>query len=73
MDKHLTLEYLGYKGRLDSELSGDVMVGSVVGTKSKISFAGATFGQLRREMKRSVDGYLSLCEKQGIVPERPTV
>jgi|ADurb_Gly_02_Slu_FD_contig_123_6623_length_544_multi_2_in_0_out_1_1 predicted HicB family RNase H-like nuclease len=71
MNKNVTLEYLGYKATVDSDVCGDVLVGSVVGTKSKITFVAPTFGQLRREMKRSVDGYLNLCKQKGVAPDQP--
>lgn len=65
------IEYKGFVGVFDFDPKIDSFHGSVVNTNDVITFYGASIGELREEMKQSVETYLAFCREQGRQPEKP--
>ena len=65
------IEYKGYIGvfELDSEL--DTFHGWVINTNDVITFYGSSIAQLREEMQKSIEAYLSFCREHNREPEKP--
>ncbi|MBR0416410.1 MAG: type II toxin-antitoxin system HicB family antitoxin [Firmicutes bacterium] len=66
-----TIEYRGYVGSVEfSEVDG-VFFGKVLGIRSLISYEGTDAKELIADFHGAVDGYISLCEEKGTLPETP--
>ena len=65
------IEYKGYVGVFEFDPEIDMFQGSVVNTRDVITFYGDSVGQLKKEMKRSLDEYLAFCRERGREPEKP--
>ena len=63
------IEYKGYIGVVDFDREIDLFHGTVINTQDIITFSGASVGELRQEMQKS----LEVCEEQGKVPDKPSV
>ncbi|MDE0327420.1 MAG: type II toxin-antitoxin system HicB family antitoxin [Candidatus Poribacteria bacterium] len=63
------IEYKGYIGVVDFDPEIDLFHGTVINTQDVITFYGASVTELREEMQKS----LEVCEKQGKVPDKPSV
>lgn len=64
-----TMEYKGYIGSVEFSENDGVFYGKVQGIRSLISYEGTTAKKLIKDFHDAVDDYLSLCEKDGKVPE----
>jgi predicted HicB family RNase H-like nuclease len=60
-----TLEYKGFRSRIDYSADDNLFVGRLIGIKDIVTFHGKTVNELRREMAATVDFYLDVCEKSG--------
>ena len=65
-----TLEYKGYIGSIEFSPEDCVLYGKVQGIRSLISYEGTSAAELVKDFHEAVDDYLSLCEAEGIEPER---
>lgn len=65
------IEYKGYIGAVDFDPEIDLFHGTVINTNDVITFYGASVSELRKEMEKSVEGYLEFCRELGITPEKP--
>ena len=64
------LKYKDYYASIAFDPSADAFHGRVVGIRDVIDFFGRTPEELREELQRSVDGYLTWCEEEGSKPEK---
>ncbi len=48
-----------------------IFSGSVINTRTVITFQGASVEELNKEFQQSVDDYLEWCKEDGIDPEKP--
>ncbi len=65
------IEYKEYTGVFEFDPSIDAFHGRVIGLQDVVTFEGHSVEELRKEMKESVEDYLSLCADVGKDPERP--
>ena len=63
------LEYKGYAGTVDA-VEG-VFAGHVIGLRDIVTFEGATYAEVERAFRESVDDYLAFCAGRGEQPDRP--
>ena len=63
------LEYKGYIGTVDAE--DGAFLGRVVGLRDVVTFEGATFAEVERAFRDSIDDYLAFCAERGEPPDRP--
>ena len=66
-----TMEYRGYTALIEYSAEDECLVGRVVGITDGIGFHGDSVAQMKREMKLSVDAYLTACAKTGRKPKTP--
>lgn len=65
------MNYKGYIGNVEYDDVNRVFTGSVINTKTVITFHGITVDEIEREFKTSVDDYLEWCMEDGVEPEKP--
>ncbi|ROV56740.1 type II toxin-antitoxin system HicB family antitoxin [Neisseria chenwenguii] len=65
------LSYKGYQGTIEYSEEDDCLHGRVLHIRSVLSYGGDTVAEIKTMFREAVDGYLSLCAKQGIEPEKP--
>src|ERR1700746_2596453 len=65
----LVLEYKGYFGTVEAD--DGVFVGRVSGLRDVITFEGATFAEVERAFRDSIDDYRAFCAERGEPPDRP--
>ena len=63
------LEYKGYFGTVEAD--DGVFVGRVSGLRDVITFEGATFAEVEKAFRNSIDDYLTFCAQRGEPPDRP--
>ncbi len=63
------IEHKGYIGGI-SDLEGGIFHGRVVNIRDVVSFEGKTGDELERAFRDSVEDYISMCEEEGIEPQR---
>ncbi len=66
-----TMMYKGYVGEVEYDDECKVFSGSVINTKTVITFQGTSVEELNKEFQLSVDDYLDWCKNDGIEPEKP--
>jgi predicted HicB family RNase H-like nuclease len=67
--KHL--EYKGYTGSIEYSKDDDLLYGRILGIRGLISYEGKTGKELETDFKEAINEYLTDCEQEIIVPERP--
>jgi len=65
------MEYKGYIGKVDYDSDARIFSGSVVNTRTVITFQGQSVNELEMEFRNSVEDYLSRCKQDGVTPEKP--
>lgn len=63
------LEYKGYIGTVEAEEGA--FAGRVTGLRDVVTFEGATFAEVDRAFRESIDDYLAFCAARGEQPDRP--
>ena len=66
-----TMIYKGYVGEVEYDDECKIFSGSVINTKTVITFQGTSVEELNKEFQLSVDDYLDWCKQDGIDPEKP--
>ena len=66
-----TMMYKGYVGEVEYDDEYKIFSGSVINTRTVITFQGASVEELNKEFQLSVDDYLEWCKEDGIDPEKP--
>jgi len=64
------LKYKGYTGVVQFDEEAMIFHGNVVGLRDVVTFRGSTPTEIKKEFKRSIDGYLDWCRELGQEPER---
>ena len=65
------MKYKGYIGKVEYDDENRVFTGSVVNTRTVITFQGSSVDEIEREFHASVDDYLAWCAADGVQPEKP--
>ncbi|MBQ6240425.1 MAG: type II toxin-antitoxin system HicB family antitoxin [Firmicutes bacterium] len=65
-----TMEYKGYVGSVEFSEEDALLYGKVQGVRTLISYEGESGSSLVEDFHSAVDDYLTLCEEQGIEPEK---
>lgn len=65
------MNYKGYIGSVEYDENARIFAGTVINTKTVITFLGTSVDELEAEFRASVDDYLEWCKKDGISPEKP--
>ncbi len=65
------MNYKGYLGNVEYDDENRIFSGSVINTKTVITFQGSTVDELEKAFKDSVDDYLEWCKEDGVEPEKP--
>ncbi len=66
-----TMIYKGFVGKIEYDDEFKIFSGSVINTRTVITFQGTSVDQLNDEFHLSVDDYLEWCKAEGIKPEKP--
>ena len=62
------LEYNGYFGTVEADEG--VFLGRVAGLRDVVTFEGASFAEVERAFRDSIDDYLAFCAERGEAPDR---
>lgn len=65
------MNYKGYIGEVEYDDEAKIFSGTVINTRTVITFQGTTVDELEKEFKNSVDDYLEWCRADGVEPEKP--
>src|SRR5690606_24018280 len=65
------LEYNGYCGSIDFDLSEKVLFGKVLLVEDTIIYQGKDLEELESSFRDAVDEYLETCEEIGKTPDKP--
>ena len=65
------MNYKGYIGNVEYDDEAKIFAGSVINTKTVITFQGTSIEEIEKEFKASVDDYLEWCKEDGVSPEKP--
>ena len=65
------MNYKGYIGSVEYDDENRVFTGTVINTRTVITFHGSSVDELEKEFHTSVDDYLQWCREDGIEPEKP--
>ena len=65
------INYNGYIGQIEYDADNHIFTGSVINTRTVITFQGSTVDEIEKEFKASIDDYLEWCKEDGIEPEKP--
>lgn len=66
-----TMMYKGYVGEVEYDDEYKIFSGSVINSRTVITFQGTSVEELNKEFQLSVDDYLEWCKEDGIDPEKP--
>ena len=65
------MKYKNYIGTVEYDEDAHIFTGTVINTRTVITFQGSTVDEIEKEFKASVDDYLEWCCEDGIEPEKP--
>jgi|AMFO01.1.fsa_nt_gi Uncharacterized protein encoded in hypervariable junctions of pilus gene clusters len=65
-----TIRYKDYISTIEYEEDMEMFHGRVANIRDVVSFYGKSVDELKTEMKKSVDEYISFCEGRGIQPSK---
>ena len=65
------INYKGYIGQIEFDADNHIFTGSVINTRTVITFQGSSVDEIEKEFKSSVDDYLEWCKEDGVEPEKP--
>ena len=65
------MTYKGFVGKVEYDDDAGILSGSVVNTRTVITFQSDSVGGIEKEFHDSVDDYLEWCKEDGIEPEKP--
>lgn len=65
-----TIEYNGFVGKVEYDADDHMLYGTVLGTKTVLSFKGKHGEALEESLRNVVDDYVAYCRESGIEPER---
>ncbi|MBR5336657.1 MAG: type II toxin-antitoxin system HicB family antitoxin [Lachnospiraceae bacterium] len=65
------MNYKGYIGKVEYDDVNHVFSGTVINTRTVITFQGTNVEEIEEEFRASVDDYLEWCKEDGVDPEKP--
>ena len=65
------MNYKGYIGKVEYDDEAHIFSGTVINTRTVITFQGTSVNELEQEFQASVEDYLSWCSEDGVEPEKP--
>jgi len=65
------MTYKGYVGNVEYDDEAKIFAGTVINTRTVITFQGTSVDELEKEFHTSVDDYLDWCKSDGVCPEKP--
>ena len=65
------MNYKGYIGNVEYDDEAKIFAGTVINTKTVITFQGTSVEEIEKEFHASVDDYLDWCKQDGVEPEKP--
>jgi predicted HicB family RNase H-like nuclease len=65
------LKYKNYTGIVEYDADGKIFTGEVLGLQDMITFEGRTPEELEASFRQSVDMYLEMCTRDGVVAQKP--
>ena len=65
------MKYKGYFAKINFDDRDNIFWGKVVGIKDSITFEGETVSRLTEDFHNAIDHYLTDCEQEGRIPEKP--
>lgn len=68
-----TMEYKGYVGSVEFSREDKLFFGKVLGIRATVSYEGVDKRHLLEDFLNAVDDYLSICESEGIKPEKSNI
>jgi hypothetical protein len=67
------MEYKSYIASVEYDAHDRILVGHLVGIDAIVGFHGATIDELEQHFKESVDHYLEISEREGLVAQKPCI
>jgi predicted HicB family RNase H-like nuclease len=65
------MTYKGYKADIKFDSDANTFYGEILNSAAVIHFRGSSVEELEISFKEGIDEYLTVCEEEGITPERP--
>ena len=65
------MNYKGYIGNVEYDDEAKIFAGTVINTKTVITFQGTSVEEIEKEFHASVDDYLDWCKQDSVEPEKP--
>lgn len=65
------MNYKGFIGSVEYDDSAETLYGTVVNTKTVMSFRGRSVEELKASFSDIIDTYLDDCQRLGVDPEKP--
>lgn len=65
------LKYKNYTGMVEYDPDGKIFTGEVIGLRDVITFQGRSPEELEKSFRDSLDFYLEMCARDGILPQKP--
>lgn len=65
------LEYKGFLGSVDYSAEDACLTGEVLFIDGTIVYGGESVDEIKAMFEEAVDGYLEMCEQNGIEPQKP--
>ena len=65
------INYKGYIGQVEFDAENHIFSGTVINTRTVITFQGSSVKEIEKEFKASVDDYLEWCKEDNVEPEKP--
>lgn len=66
-----TIHYENYIGTIEYDDALEMFHGRVANIRDVVSFYGKSVVELKTEMRKSIDAYISFCNEKGIQPAKP--
>jgi Uncharacterized protein encoded in hypervariable junctions of pilus gene clusters len=65
------MTYKGFIGDAGYDSDEKIFTGSVINSRTVITFQGTTAQEIEDEFRASVDDYIAWCKEDGVEPEKP--
>jgi predicted HicB family RNase H-like nuclease len=65
------MTYKGYKADIKFDSDANTFYGEILNSSAVIHFRGNSVEALEKSFKEGIDEFLTICEEEGISPERP--
>ena len=63
-----TMNYKNYYGSVEFSDEDDVFFGRLIGIRDSVSYDAETMQEMKKAFQEAVDGYLEMCELEGLEP-----